>query len=761
MPSFRLATRDSSFDTPASFDTGAWDYYKTLAYDSLYNSPVGVYGIGDGPTGGVGRASELFLEKQYGSGKKLTPAEANEKYGMGGMLSFDENIYESAAQLMKDRKMAEYRREYLLQNGGDSFSRKATGLPVSMISSLVDPVNFASMFVSIVGQNKLMSGVASQGLERGLITPRQLASVVGTNRTAMRLATGAIEGGVGQAIVEPFVMFPNIYEQSNYGWEDSAQNVGAGFVLGAGLHLTFGKIGDKFNEIRSNFVKQFDVGPEGKSDLGGLGKQDWDCIDIETHSDAIKSAISDIIQDNPVTGPADVIDLNRKAIFEELKWDILNRSREEIAAHDLRQSRLGYDLLVEQYKNQGSRFMWNPEAAKNETKIELGGKDSFLKIREELTGQPYRPVEFTEENFTKNLDNVLVKAQEVATKMDLENFFEAGLDDLHPLQSIFKDASGAKGPEYRNFKDLYKTALKKGYDLENAEVRVGSEAIVFLTKNRAVKITAQDLTSREIPGLTTRTEYKAKRGALFMSASERVKILDEAGDNIDEGLNKAFNIAAKEKGYVFEDAYGYNVGINAQGDVVLVDTGKVFQTKAQRAESRLEKIKLAKERTSLSPENKQILSKLQEQLKRENPEVTKEMVDAEFERRAKNLIEKKRRQYKSEQKILANQEKIPEARESILYGQEIKKETTPIEAQTPDKIKEDSTLAKEQAVKTEEELRKPVAEEKPKAEDTEDYGDFTPEELKILEPADDLIKKARTMKKAVENGIKCISGKAI
>jgi hypothetical protein len=729
----------------------------------LYNSPAGVYGIGGGPVGSVQRFSELALEKNYGSGKKLTPSEANQMYGLDGMLNFDEDIYESAAKLMRDRKMAEYRRDYILQNGATGLMRQATGIPVSIVSSVVDPVNFASMFIPIVGQNRLLSGVATEGLERGLISPRQLAKVVGASRTRMRLATGAIEAGVGQALVEPLVLFPNIYEQSDYGFKDSIENVGAGVILGSGLHLTLGKIGDKFSEIKSNLGKQLDVGNPFRSETG-LSRHEWDGIDLETHSDAIKAAIADIVQDSPVTGPSDVIEMSRKAIMEELKWDILNRSREDVAAYHLRQSRQGYDLLVEQYKNQGSRFLWDPEAAKAEVKTQLGGREAFLKIREDLTGQPYRPIDFNEESLVKGLDKALGEAQKLADEMEVDNFFDAGLDDLHPLQAIFKDAEGNKGSEYGNFRDLFRVALKKGYDLTNADVRVGSESVVFITKNRVVKFSTQDLSANEVRGLTSVSEFKAKRGGLYMSASERVKIINESGpiDEASAGIAQAFNLVGKQLGLTFEDAYAYNVGINERGDILLVDTGKIFKTKKEVPKTRLDKIRAAKERTALSAENRQILAKLEQQLKDNNPQITKEMIDAEYERRLKNLIEKKRRQYKSEQKILDNQDRIPEARETIWLGQEVKKEVTPIEPQTPDKIKEDVSSVKEQSVKVENDLRKPQMEADPKkAEAGENYGDFTPEELKIIEAADEQVKKAQVMKKSIENGIRCISGKAL
>ena len=577
--SFRLTPRDTSFETPASFDTGAWDYYKTVAYDALYHSPVGLYGVGDAPTGGVGRFSELFLEKNYGT-NKISADEATAKYGLGGLLRFDEEIYESAAQLMKDRKLAENRRDYLIQSGSTSFIRSAVGFPVGMASSLLDPTNLASMFVPIVGQSKFMSGTSATGLARGLITPRQLARTIGTGRTRTRLARGAVEGLVGQAAVEPFVLFPNIYEQSNYGFEESVTNVGAGAILGAGLHFSIGQITDKFALMGKALSRDLDTGTLGRSDLGGPDTGVWNGIDLDTHAEAVQGALADLLQDNPVTSPAEALELSRASIFEELRQDIIDRQgADDVVAHRIRQSREGYNQLVNQYKDKGSRLPWDPELATKQA----------LKQVENTRQISFKPLQFAN-HLLKDLPKLISDFE----KNIFDKFFEksewgdvAGNDpEFSVFSQIFDGAEFGKGPGYANFESLFKEALKMGYDLPNAKLGVGVESLAYMTKNRVVKFSLTKNTDTEVKGLTTISSQTIENGPIKMTVSEKLMDLDTfyTSKNKPESLEDIFDVedfpavfdaVGQTLGYRFPDADYNNIGVNARGEILLFDTGRI------------------------------------------------------------------------------------------------------------------------------------------------------------------------------------------
>lgn len=237
-------------------DPGPMKLYRTLAQESLYHSPFS----------GVYRFSELLQEKQgdfLNISRTLSPDDANRLYGLGGQLKFDEPIEEGAASLMMRRKIAENDREYVIGSGMTTGFRRVAGIGVGMAATLLDPINTASMFVPVVGEARFARMVARFG-----------GSV-----TKARLVAGAIEGAVGSAMVEPFVLLPAMQEQANYGLRDSALNLAYGAGLGSILHAGFGAIGDRLRKIKPH------------------------------EQDAIfEAAMNNVLKNEPVTSPARVAD---------------------------------------------------------------------------------------------------------------------------------------------------------------------------------------------------------------------------------------------------------------------------------------------------------------------------------------------------------------------------------------------------------------------------------------------------------------------
>jgi hypothetical protein len=207
-------------------DPGFGSLAGTIGWDALYHSPFS----------GTYRLSQLSLEKYdffNPDGRTLQPKEAADKYGLGGQLSFSEPIKESAAQLMMQRKIDENDRNYVISSGMNSGYRQAAGIGIGMAATLIDPINFASMFVPVVGEARFARMVTRFG-----------GSVL-----KARLASGAIEGAVGAAMVEPFVLLPAMQEQANYDLNDSLANLGYGAALGGFLHAGFGAVADRFKKI--------------------------------------------------------------------------------------------------------------------------------------------------------------------------------------------------------------------------------------------------------------------------------------------------------------------------------------------------------------------------------------------------------------------------------------------------------------------------------------------------------------------------------
>lgn len=235
-------------------DPGAMQFFKTIGWEALYHSPFNA----------VQRFSEMTLEKSdyfNVAGRVLDPEEANQKYGLGGQLVFDEPIKEEAAQLMYRRKIDENDRAYLIGSGQTSGFRKAASYPVAMAATLVDPINFASMFVPVVGEARIA----------------RMAQQIGGSALRQRLVQGALTGMGGAAMVEPFILLPALQEQANYGLRDSAVNLGFGAALGGLLHAGLGAIGDRMRRLKP---------------------KDADAI--------FEAAMNNVLKDEPVTAPARV-----------------------------------------------------------------------------------------------------------------------------------------------------------------------------------------------------------------------------------------------------------------------------------------------------------------------------------------------------------------------------------------------------------------------------------------------------------------------
>lgn len=269
-------------------DPGALDFLYTSAQDALYHSPFA----------GTYRFSELSLEKIWGSGRMLSPEEANEQYGLDGDLQFNTQIYESAASLMMRRKLAERERMQIINDGisHGGIGRQALGIGTGFVASFLDPINFASAFVPIVGVSRNVERLRQAGasslrikLAQGLVDESAITSLVGKNIAAQRITTGAIEGAVGQALVEPLVLLPALQEQANYDLNNSLTNLGFGAIFGGTIHFAFGKLGDY-----------------------------WAQRSKQTQEAAALNTINDILNDNPAHSAGKLDAVDERSILDDL-----------------------------------------------------------------------------------------------------------------------------------------------------------------------------------------------------------------------------------------------------------------------------------------------------------------------------------------------------------------------------------------------------------------------------------------------------------
>lgn len=162
--------------------------------------------------------------------KMLTSREANEQYGIEGHLKFDADIPEPIAQELKGLKQRELERQETMRRAQAGLG---TSLTAGLVATMLDPLNVASAFIPVVGEARFAA----------------LAGRIGVG--GARAVTGAVEGAVGAAILEPIVLAGARYEQADYDIVDSLANIAFGAGMGAGLHFAGGALKDRIEARRT------------------------------------------------------------------------------------------------------------------------------------------------------------------------------------------------------------------------------------------------------------------------------------------------------------------------------------------------------------------------------------------------------------------------------------------------------------------------------------------------------------------------------
>ena len=170
--------------------------------------------------------SVLRLLDSSRAGGRILSAEEVSRRSLAVGLSFHEPMREDRLEGFIERKLDERRRQRIVATGPQDLTTKSLGLFAELATTIVDPINVASAFIPVVGPARFASLSARFG------------------KTGARALRGVTEGLVGAAVVEPLVLAASTQEQADYGFMDSLLNITFGGVLGGGLHVGLGKIGD-------------------------------------------------------------------------------------------------------------------------------------------------------------------------------------------------------------------------------------------------------------------------------------------------------------------------------------------------------------------------------------------------------------------------------------------------------------------------------------------------------------------------------------
>lgn len=141
-----------------------------------------------------------------------------------------EKIPQEALDILVDRQYQKKVRAEAISSNPDAWGSSFAG---SLAGSLVDPVNVAASFIPFVGE------------ERSAMLLKNAGGAWG--RAGVRAGIGLIEGAGGAATIEPANYLLSKKLGDDYDSTNSLMNIAMGGVMGAGLHVAVGAVGEKIN----------------------------------------------------------------------------------------------------------------------------------------------------------------------------------------------------------------------------------------------------------------------------------------------------------------------------------------------------------------------------------------------------------------------------------------------------------------------------------------------------------------------------------
>jgi len=144
----------------------------------------------------------------------------------------DSGIAENSLNQLINSKHAERKRQQVMARSAGGFGLSAAQFGAGLVASFGDPLNIASGFITLGGSAALTAAT------RGGVSLQALGS--GAKTIAGKAVTGAAEGAIGAAAVEPLVYGLSQAEQADYTMTDSVLNLAFGTIMGGGMHMVQG-----------------------------------------------------------------------------------------------------------------------------------------------------------------------------------------------------------------------------------------------------------------------------------------------------------------------------------------------------------------------------------------------------------------------------------------------------------------------------------------------------------------------------------------
>jgi len=188
---------------------------------------------------------------EYRDGEIVSMAELNEKYAPIG-LSFMGDHKQAYVDLLVEKRLNDMKKENIISRGPQNVFAQGSYFISGLGGSMSDFINIGTSVIPIVGQARMLQLVGKYG------------------KTSARIRRGAIEGGIGNALFEPLEISLAKSEQRDYGAMNSLYNISFGALLGSGLSVGIGKIGDVYKKYtgKDNIYNDIENAPiELKEDL--------------------------------------------------------------------------------------------------------------------------------------------------------------------------------------------------------------------------------------------------------------------------------------------------------------------------------------------------------------------------------------------------------------------------------------------------------------------------------------------------------------
>ena len=178
-------------------------------------------------------------------------AELNEKYAPIG-LTFMEDHKKGYVDLLVKKRLNDIKKQDIISRGPKNVFAQGSYFLSGLGGEMSDGINIGLSLIPIVGQGRFLKMVGKYG------------------KKSARFRRGLIEGGTGNALFQPAEFAMSKSEQRDYGAMDSLYSISLGALLGGGLGLGLGKIGDVYKKYtgKDNIYNDIDNAPiELKEDL--------------------------------------------------------------------------------------------------------------------------------------------------------------------------------------------------------------------------------------------------------------------------------------------------------------------------------------------------------------------------------------------------------------------------------------------------------------------------------------------------------------